>query len=177
MKNFAPLILVFLLSFSIPSNASRKSLYDCALFETIESLSEALMDFFDTTNNHESFDKHVNRFYEFNIILYSKISNKSDLFKDFEENKSRYYMDFGDFITFEQFKSVILDLKANFDVLCRDLINQTVKRSAWAICRTFKDFKDKLTEIHFNTRSKFSIEEISAYKIWTIVRYRLSVKD
>ena len=155
----------------------RKIADDMSLFELIEAVVDAMIIFFDTTNNKESFNKHVKRLHDFHPLLNDKLADEDGLRRDYEEYAADYQLEFGKFMSYNEFKKVVYEINGHYNTFCHKLINQTVKRSSWQICNIFYDFKKKLPAKFFARTQRLSGIEVSPYTIWSTVRYRLSIQD
>lgn len=155
----------------------RKHADNLSLFELLEAVTDALMLFFDTANNHESFNTHVQRLHDFHPLINAKLADEEGLKKDFQNYAAEYQTEFGEFMSYKEFKKNILELNKHYNTFCKKMIDQTYKRSSWQICKIFYEFKNKFNPRFFVRMSRISGIEISSYKIWSIVRYRLSIKN
>ena len=146
------------------------------LYDMVDMMNKALLEFFDTENNHEPFDVHVNRFVSFVYLIKPFIENKKMLNTALKQNPVEFQMMFEAALSFDEFDALITAQLKNAMKLAQDLKAQVRNKSYFRIAYAFSRFRANLPKGGLGRIIKESGLNLSTYSVLKAIKYRLSIK-
>lgn len=147
------------------------------MYELVDVLDKLKIAFFDTKQNKESFLIHITRLIGFKAIMRQKLNDKKALQEDFEKYEDEYKTFLGKNITFAKFETFLEGLYDNFCLLCNDLTNKKVQKSALKIGTAFTRFQSRLPKSFVKRMEKQAgSSSISVREALMAIRRRIKLK-